>query len=52
MMDRGMNFAMYILVIHRYRPTAFAGVTCHNAQCVTGRFKIYIHVPRTEIILR
>jgi len=34
MMDRGMNFAIYILVIHRYRLTAFAGITCHNAQCM------------------
>lgn len=33
MMDRGMNFAMYILVIHRYQLIAFAGFTCHNAQC-------------------
>lgn len=41
MMDRGMNFAMYILVIHRYPLTAFAGFTCHDAQCYRSVQNLY-----------
>lgn len=48
MMDRGMNFAMYILVIHRYPLTAFAGFTCHNAQCYKPVQNLY-HASYTYI---